>query len=112
MASEIVIPPIQPVAPSYPIAGASVAVSSTAAKISSTDYDCYGVVIQSSTQNDSAATKTNLMYVVKVDDSALIWELTQGESVFIPCKNTSELKVKCQGSDTAHARVLIFRAQQ
>lgn len=105
---DIFVPPIQPGLKFKPIKGISKTVTNTAAFLIGTaaasQVECAGVVLQSSALNDSDAAVTANMYVVSVNDSnALIYELDQGEVVFIPCSNTSQLKIKTQ-SGTAWVR--------
>ena len=109
--AEVFVPPIQPVAGAYPAAGFSVTVTTTPGKVIATDYDCFGVLIQSSSLNDSNASVTGKMFIALTMAGSVVWvwELVQGEAVFIPCSNTSEIQVETQ-SGTAWARGLIYRA--
>jgi hypothetical protein len=103
---EVTRPTIQPTLPPAPALGFAVAVTGTHAKISSTDYACFGVLIQSSAKNDSNSAMSGVMYVEV--NTVKVYELVQGEAVFIPCSNTSEVYVITQ-TGTAFARGLIYR---
>ncbi len=109
--ADVFLPPIQPVAPAYAAVGFTKTVTNSAAAIIATDYDCFGVLLQSSALNDSDAAVTAKMYIVITVGGTAIkaWELVQGESIFIPCANTSEIKVVTQ-SGTAWVRGLVYRA--
>lgn len=91
--------------------GFSLTVTSTAAKILTTGLPCVGVLIQSSSLNDSDAAVTGKMQVITALDSKKIWELVQGESQFFPCANTDELKVGTQ-SGTAWCRGFVYQVAQ
>lgn len=92
---DIFLPPSMPSLTQKPLKGISKTVTSSAAALLASDVECQGVVLQSSALNDSDAAVTANLYIVSVNDSnALIWELDQGETVFIPCSNTDEIKVK------------------
>jgi hypothetical protein len=105
--AEVFIPPIQPVAGFFPALGFSITVTTNTGAIVATNYDCLGVLIQSSSLNDSNASVTGKMFVEI--SGVKSYELVQGESVFVPCSNTSEVKVITQ-SGTAWARGFIYRA--
>lgn len=103
---EVTRPPQMPTLQPAAALGFAVAASGTHAKISTTDYACYGVLIQSSAKNDSNAAMSGVMYVEV--NSVKVYELVQGEALFVPCSNTSEVYVITQ-TGTAFARGLIYR---
>ena len=109
---EVFVPPPAPVVPSLPVAGFTLTVTTTAATILTTALACYGVALQSSGFNDSAAAMTGTVYV-QVDNGSgtavKAWELVQGETIFIPCSTTSELKVVPQAG-TGWVRGFVYRA--
>jgi hypothetical protein len=110
----IVVPPIQPTAPAALAIPFSQAVTTAAATISSTNYACYAVVIQSAAFNDSNAARTGVTYVqLSVDGGVTFtnaWELQTGESVCVQVNNTQQIKVLTQ-SGTAHVRGFIYSAK-
>lgn len=113
--AEVFVPPIQPTAPAYAAIGFTKTVTTATAVITgSNTYDCFGVLVQSSAKDDSNAAMSGVMYV-QVDNGqgtfVNAFELVQGESVFVACSNTSQVKVKTQ-SGSAWVRGFVYRAQK
>jgi len=93
-----------------PSVGFSVGVTTVPAAILSAalNAECIGVVVQSSSFDDSDNSVTGVMYVEV--NGVKVWELITGESsALIPCSNTSEIKVVTL-SGTAWARGIVYRA--
>lgn len=104
-------PPIQPSMPAKAASGGSVSVTGTAANLLTASEKCVGVRIQARAKDDSnsSITSTVLIYVQLVSTGALIAELAIGEEVFVPCSDTSELKLKTQ-SGTGHASFIVYKS--
>jgi len=105
---DVKFPPQMALTESMSIIPISKTVTSTAAGLLTANKACVGVWLQSSGLNDSNAAVTGTMFVVKElvtgDGSAVLCEeLVTGQSTWIPCSNTSDLKVKTQ-SGTAWVR--------
>lgn len=105
--AEVLVPPQMLITPPQDALGFSSTVTTTAGKPSSTDYDCFGMLVQSSALDDSNAAVSAKVYISL--SGVLAYELVQGESVFVPCANTSQVKVKTQ-SGTGWVRGFIYRA--
>lgn len=110
--ADIFVPPIEPTTPAYPAVGFSKTVTTVAATVLTTSLDCFGMLIQSSTKDDSNATMSGIVYV-QIDNGSgtqvKAFELVQGETVFIPCQAVSQVKVITQLGN-GWVRGLVYRA--
>jgi kynurenine formamidase len=100
-----------------PVTPISKTVTSTAAFLLATNVACIGVWLQSSSFDDSNAAMTGTMYVCKElvlgsgTWTVLCEELVTGQSTFIPCANTAEIKIKTQ-TGTGWVRGYAIQASQ
>lgn len=113
---DFFIPPKMPVTPPLSVTPISKTVTSSAAGLLTTDVACIGVWLQSSAKDDSNGAMSGVMYIVKElvngDASAILCEeLVTGQATWVPCANTSELKVKTQ-TGTAWVRGYAVRVRE
>lgn len=110
---SLILPPIQPTVPQKAAIPFSQAVTTAAAKIKSTDYDCYAVIIESCAFNDSNAARSGVVYVQLLDADGVTYvnaaELNTGEWTVVYVPSSLNVKVITQ-SGTGHVRGQILQA--
>lgn len=111
MSVEYFLPPEMSVMKGLKVIPFTHAVTNSAAAISATDYECSGVLIQSSNLDDSNGSVTDKVFVSMLNPAGTAikaYELVQGQTIYVICENTSEVKVVTQ-SGTGWVRGFIVQ---